>query len=100
MSNHPSNEYGTSYGYSRLHRRIEWSAIIAFALLNAGLVSLTALRIQEAPLWGSVTAVVFFVLSWLAADWVGGFVHWAADNYGEESWPLIGHGLIRPFREH
>jgi len=33
------------------------------------------------------------------ADFVSGFVHWAADNWGRGDWPLLG-GFIQPFRNH
>jgi hypothetical protein len=36
----------------------------------------------------------------LLADFLSGTVHWFADTFGHESWPLIGQSLIRPFREH
>jgi len=39
-------------------------------------------------------------VSWALSDLVTGIVHWAADNYGTEQTPLVGHSLIKPFRMH
>ncbi|MBV9928616.1 MAG: kua-ubiquitin conjugating enzyme hybrid localization domain protein [Acidobacteria bacterium] len=40
------------------------------------------------------------VLGLLFGDFITGLVHWAADTYGEESTPVIGRSLVRPFRVH
>ena len=36
----------------------------------------------------------------LAADFVSGLVHWAADTWGRESLPFFGPRFLRPFRIH
>lgn len=36
----------------------------------------------------------------LAADFLSGLVHWAADTWGSESMPIIGRRLLHPFRVH
>lgn len=52
----------------------------------------------------TLLSVLFFSLSIccgiIVADFVSGTVHWFADTFGHEAWPLLGPSLIRPFREH
>ena len=36
----------------------------------------------------------------VVADLMSGLVHWVADTWGHESWPVIGPRLLRPFRVH
>ena len=47
---------------------------------------------------------IFILLSAIAgicsADMVSGLVHWAADTWGTVEFPVLGPGLLRPFREH
>jgi ubiquitin-conjugating enzyme E2 variant len=41
-----------------------------------------------------------FVAGYVTADFVSGFVHFLADNYGSTTKPFVGPVFIRPFREH
>ena len=43
---------------------------------------------------------VIAVLAYLAADFICGFVHFLADNFGSSEMPIIGPGFISGFREH
>src|SRR3712207_3768273 len=43
---------------------------------------------------------VLAVLAYLAADFISGFVHFLADNFGSSETPIIGPGFISGFREH
>jgi hypothetical protein len=43
---------------------------------------------------------VIAVLAYLAADFISGFVHFLADNFGSSEMPIIGPGFIGAFREH
>lgn len=49
-------------------------------------------------LWLSL--ILHALLAWLTADFVSGFVHFLADNFGNASTPFFGKLFIFPFREH
>jgi hypothetical protein len=40
------------------------------------------------------------LLGWLLADLVTGAFHWWEDNFGSESWPIVGPWIIKPNRLH
>lgn len=83
-------------GYSRAVRRFEIASIGAYAVAMGVLVFRLAPHVGRQP-WLVAAA---FLLGFVAADFVSGFVHWAADTWGTPEWPLVGQALIRPFREH
>jgi hypothetical protein len=84
-------------GYSRGFRLVEISAIGIFAALCAAL----AVRGYSAPFSVAAAEVVLLLLlGALSADFISGFVHWAADTWGDQTWPIVGPTLIRSFREH
>lgn len=90
------NDSGDSSG--PLHSFLEYSATILFPLLFVSALLLSCQRLSEAgAAWlvvpGALLGLVF-------GDFVTGLVHWAADTYGEESTPVIGRSLVRPFRIH
>jgi hypothetical protein len=84
----------TSWG----HYLLEIFGILCFALLTfliaAGLYG-GVLRFGD--LW---LAPILLVLAYLAADFLSGFVHFLADNFGSYDTPILGPNFIEPFREH
>ena len=83
-------------GYSPAVRRFEIASIAAYAAVMGWLLWRIAPRIDEKPF----LAISALMLGFVAADFLSGFVHWAADTWGTAEWPIIGKALIRPFREH
>jgi len=44
--------------------------------------------------------VIKVVVTWLAVDWISGFVHWFEDSYGRPSMPFIGERITKPNLRH
>jgi hypothetical protein len=83
-------------GYSRWFRMVEVLSIITFWALTCA-IALKALAFRETHPWVLLAGAAF---GFILADFVSGFVHWAADTWGSTDLPLLGKTLIRPFREH
>ncbi len=47
--------------------------------------------------WSAVLAVAF---AWPCADFMSGLVHWLADTWGREDFPVLGPRFLKPFRVH
>ena len=83
--------------YSRRFRVVETAAVWIFGALFAAL----AAREYAAPFSTSVLQIaLMLILGAISADLVSGLVHWAADTWGHQGWPIVGPTLIRSFREH
>ncbi len=83
-------------GYSKAVRRFEIFCIVAYwALLG---VIAWKLAPHAAATWPLLVISVF--TGYVLADFVSGFFHWAGDTWGSPELPLLGPGVVRPFREH
>jgi ubiquitin-conjugating enzyme E2 variant len=69
-------------------------------LTSAGLLVVSAVRfaltLELFPWWLPLALAAGL----MAADFVSGVVHWAADTWGSTTMPLIGRRLLHPFRVH
>ncbi len=66
------------------------------------LLAVATLRLGRALLAGGAWPVLLpaLAVAVLAADLVSGVVHWIGDRFFDETTPVLGAMLIRPFREH
>jgi hypothetical protein len=80
------------------HYLLEVLGILCFGLLLLLIgVDVYQGMIDFGDLW---LASILAVLAYLAADFLSGFVHFLADNFGSYDTPIIGPIFIEPFREH
>jgi hypothetical protein len=83
---------------SRGHYLLEIFGILCFALLALLIaVELYGGVLRFGDLW---LAPILLVLAYLAADFLSGFVHFLADNFGSYDTPILGPNFVEPFREH
>lgn len=64
------------------------------------LVVVHAVRLHASGDTSWVALVVVAAFALVCADFLTGLVHWSADTWGSEAWPVIGPRLLRPFRLH
>lgn len=83
---------------SRRTRLVDGLAV-AVAALGLVVLALRLWRDINAPAVGIVVALML-AAGYVMADLLTGFVHWFCDTFFEETTPIIGPGLIAPFREH
>jgi hypothetical protein len=83
---------------SRGHYLLEIFGVLGFASLALLIaVELYGGALRFGGLW---LAPLLVVMAYLAADFLSGFVHFLADNFGSYDTPILGPNFIQPFREH
>lgn len=76
------------------YRKVEWASCVLFVCVWLFLFIKIFEYIRPSEiLWPVIFGALF-------ADLMSGIVHWFADTWGDENWPVVGPALIRPFREH
>jgi hypothetical protein len=94
----PSQPYEAVDSSGPLHSLLERAATMLFPFLFVSALLLSHQRLTETEVgWLAVPGVL---LGLIFGDFITGLVHWAADTYGEESTPVIGRSLVKPFRIH
>lgn len=79
-------------------RVLQGAAYITFALLTtAMLIDIAQGATRIGPIWA---LPLIALAAWIAADFVSGFVHFLADNFGSPDTPIVGKAFILTFREH
>ncbi len=98
---------GSHYTYPVWNRIMEILGIAAYAVfcglfvvdLGQAMLRMMNENIGQAVVAGAVALPLSFFAT-LIADFVSGFVHCAADNFGSPKTPVFGVAFIRPFRDH
>ena len=79
------------------YQTLEFLGMISFPIL------LFYIIFTQINRWQSLSIIeisLALIGVWIFADLLSGFIHWGADTYGNEKTPILGKGLIHPFREH
>jgi ubiquitin-conjugating enzyme E2 variant len=85
-------------GPGSLHGFLERSTAILFPLLFVSALLLSGRGLSQAGVgWLAIPGAV---LGLVFGDFVTALVHWAVDTYCDESTPVIGQNLVKPFRVH
>jgi hypothetical protein len=92
----PSSGVSIQESRARAARGLEWAGIGAFAVLW----TCVGVRLAPAALTAPGRTVLAIALAYLAADLLGGLVHWGVDTWGSPDLPIVGPAMIGPFREH
>ena len=84
------------------HQTSRWivSGEVACVLVAAALMLIHVGRLIATSRWHDAWLIFAVLFAWPAADFVSGLVHWLADTWGSERWPIVGPRFIRPFRVH
>lgn len=94
----PLLRYEAEDGPEPLHCLLEHSATLLFPILFVSAMLLSGQQLLQAGAgWLVIPGAL---LGLVCGDFVTAFVHWAADTYCDESTPIIGQSLVKPFRVH
>ena len=90
-------EKDTAEGFSAF-RLLQTVAFIAFGATS---IVLTLEIVQGAQAFKRLWLIpVMVLIAYALADFVSGFVHFLADNFGSSDTPLFGKAFVMPFRDH
>jgi ubiquitin-conjugating enzyme E2 variant len=79
-------------------RLLQAAAYVLFASLS---IVLMIEIVQGAISFGYLWLLPLMAgIAYVAADFVSGFVHFLADNFGSPETPIVGKAFVLPFREH
>ena len=74
---------------------------IAFIAFGAISIVLTIEIVQGAREFGRLWLIpIMVIIAYGLADFVSGFVHFLADNFGSPDTPFLGKAFVMPFRDH
>jgi hypothetical protein len=74
---------------------------IAFVAFGATSIVLTIEIVQGAREFGRLWLIpIIMLIAYGLADFVSGFVHFLADNFGSPDTPFLGKAFVMPFRDH
>ena len=73
----------------------------AFVVFGATCIALALEILEGARATGHAWILLpIAVVAYAAADFISGFVHFLADNFGSPDTPILGKAFVTPFREH
>jgi hypothetical protein len=85
------------------HDEIGWGqrlSEVASIVVAGMLIGIQLSRLNAASFWWSWRLTAAVACGALFADFMSGLVHWFADTWFEETMPILGRRLLRPFRVH
>ena len=84
------------YELSRSQLVFSAASIAAAVMLEIALAVRIATHVQLTRWW----VLPVLLMGVATADLASGLVHWAADTWGHDELPVVGHRLLVPFRVH